>query len=190
VYLGWLRGECEQRGAEFIQRTVAPLDSLLTEEPLVVDCAGFGARELAGDSSVEAVRGQVVLVSAPAIATFIIDGANPEGTTYVFPRTDCVVVGGTSERGMTSLAPDAATRDAILRRASKLVPALAGAPVIGEAVGLRPARPEVRVETEVRPLGTVVHNYGHGGSGVTLSWGCAEEATALVLGALDHAEAS
>lgn len=48
-------------------------------------------------------------------------------------------------------------------------------------VGLRPARdPGVRVEREVTARGGVlVHNYGHGGAGVTVAWGCAEEAAAL-----------
>jgi D-amino-acid oxidase len=46
-------------------------------------------------------------------------------------------------------------------------------------VGLRPGRSAVRVEAEPRGDGLVVHDYGHGGAGVTLSWGCAEEAVAL-----------
>ena len=41
----------------------------------------------------------------------------------------------------------------------------------------RPAGP--RVEVERFGEKTVVHNYGHGGSGWSLSWGCAAEATAL-----------
>jgi D-amino-acid oxidase len=64
------------------------------------------------------------------------------------------------------------------------VPALRGARVVGEAVGLRPARPAVRLETEARPRGTVVHCYGHGGAGVTLAWGCAEEVVGLAIRAL------
>ena len=48
-------------------------------------------------------------------------------------------------------------------------------------VGLRPGRPEIRLERETLPDGVpCVHNYGHGGSGVTLSWGCAEETLRLV----------
>src|SRR5687768_12463736 len=46
---------------------------------------------------------------------------------------------------------------------------------IRTVVGLRPFRPAGFV-VEVKRFGvkTVVHNYGHGGAGVTLSWGTAE----------------
>jgi glycine/D-amino acid oxidase-like deaminating enzyme len=53
--------------------------------------------------------------------------------------------------------------------------------VIREVVGLRPYRPDgFRVATE--PLGQklLIHNYGHGGAGVTLSWGTASLAVDLV----------
>ena len=63
----------------------------------------------------------------------------------------------------------------ILDRATLLVPELSRAKVLGHRVGLRPARPSVRLERE----GNVVHCYGHGGAGVTLSWGCADEVAAL-----------
>lgn len=57
-------------------------------------------------------------------------------------------------------------------------------PIVQTTTGLRPYRAGgYRVELERlhdgRPL---VHNYGHGGSGVTISWGTAEDAAALVLG--------
>ena len=49
-------------------------------------------------------------------------------------------------------------------------------------VGLRPYRPSGFV-VRSEPLGekTLVHNYGHGGCGVTLSWGTAQLAVELVL---------
>ncbi|WP_249643973.1 hypothetical protein [Nocardia sputi] len=49
-------------------------------------------------------------------------------------------------------------------------------------VGLRPGRREVRVELDhaVLPGTPVVHNYGHGGSGITIGHGCALENAALV----------
>ncbi len=71
--------------------------------------------------------------------------------------------------------PDPATAERILHRARELVPALADARVLGHRVGLRPARAGVRLERE----GSVIHCYGHGGSGVTISWGCAAEVAAL-----------
>jgi D-amino-acid oxidase len=52
--------------------------------------------------------------------------------------------------------------------------------VLGHRVGLRPGRPQVRLETERRPAGPVVHCYGHGGAGITLSWGCADDITDAV----------
>ncbi len=68
----------------------------------------------------------------------------------------------------------------ILARARALAPELAGARVLGHKVGLRPTRPTVRLEAERAAAQTIVHCYGHGGSGVTLSWGCAGEVLAIV----------
>ncbi len=50
-----------------------------------------------------------------------------------------------------------------------------------DACGLRPIRAEVALKREMLGDGRyVIHNYGHGGGGVTLSWGCAQEVVALV----------
>jgi D-amino-acid oxidase len=69
----------------------------------------------------------------------------------------------------------------MLARAAELVPALGNAKVLRHRVGLRPARPTVRCEP-VRTGGRlVVHCYGHGGAGVTVSWGCADEVLDLIV---------
>ena len=96
------------------------------------------------------------------------------------PRGRDVVLGGTAQEGEEDRTPDPATTAVIRARCAALVPALRDAPVVGVAVGLRPARPTVRLEA----AGRVVHCYGHGGAGVTLAWGCAVEVAAL-LGATD-----
>ncbi len=71
----------------------------------------------------------------------------------------------------------------ILRDCATVDPRVLGAPVLEHRVGLRPYRPEVRLEAEPLADGRVLwHNYGHGGGGVTLSWGCALEIAAAVLG--------
>jgi D-amino-acid oxidase len=69
----------------------------------------------------------------------------------------------------------------IVKRCAAVRPEIAGARVIDHRVGLRPARTAVRLEREVLPGGrALVHNYGHGGAGITVAWGCAREAAELV----------
>ena len=80
------------------------------------------------------------------------------------------------------LAPDPAITEQILRRCIAVLPELAGAPVLGVEVGIRPGRPRVRLERADCGSPPVVHNYGHAGNGVMLSWGCADAATVLALG--------
>lgn len=98
---------------------------------------------------------------------------------YVVPRLHDIVVGGTAEEGSWDRRPDPATATRLLERAERLVPAIAGARVLAHRTGLRPARPAVRLEAEERDGTTVVHCYGHGGSGMTVSWGCADEVVTL-----------
>jgi len=85
--------------------------------------------------------------------------------------------------GDADLEPHPETTAAILERCCALEPGLAGARVLSVGVGLRPGRPTVRLESERRGAKTVVHDYGHGGAGVTLSWGCAAEVCERVLAA-------
>jgi D-amino-acid oxidase len=149
--------------------------SALPEGRTVVDCAGLGARRLAGDETLTPVRGQVVLVEQFGLAGWWLD---EEGPTYLVPRGEVVVVGGTDQAGDWSRSPSAETAADILQRAAEIVPDVRRARVVQHRVGLRPARPAVRLER----VGEVVHCYDHGGAGVTLAWGCAEEVVRLVEG--------
>lgn len=168
VYLPWLRGRVEELGGTVTRLT---LGGLPDGPELVVNCSGLGGRLLGADRSVVPVRGQVAYLEQVGLDRWWLDGT---GLTYVIPRSRDIVVGGTEEPGEWNPTPDPATGQGILERARALVPQLAGARVLRHAVGLRPARPEVRLER----VGRVVHCYGHGGSGVTLSWGTAAEVVA------------
>jgi D-amino-acid oxidase len=157
----------------------------LPRAEIVVNAAGLGAGRLAGDPSVTPVRGQVAVLDNPGLRNWVCDEDEVDGMlTYVLPRVDDVVVGGTAQEGDARLDPDPQEAAALLRRAGALVPELARARVRAHRVGLRPVRPAVRLEREATEDGTVVHCYGHGGSGVTLSWGCAEDVLRLVLDAV------
>jgi D-amino-acid oxidase len=181
AYLDWLLRRFVALGGALQRRTVETFGELPGD--VVVNCAGVGARSLAGDGSLDAVRGQVAYVRTGAPLRFMVDETGPNALAYVLPRRDVVVLGGTAEQGDWELRPREATTKNILERTRRLQPQLAEATLVGAAVGLRPARPEVRLERETladgRPL---VHDYGHGGSGFTLSWGCADEVAELVLG--------
>lgn len=171
VYLRWLRCRLDDLGGTLTRMSLRALPSV--SESVLVDCAGLGARLLAGDKDVRPVRGQVVLVRGVALDRWWLDASGP---TYVIPREHEVVVGGTDEDGEWSRTPSPETATEILHRATALVPELADAEVVAHRVGLRPVRPSVRLEAE----GRVVHCYGQGGAGVTLSWGCADEVSGLV----------
>jgi D-amino-acid oxidase len=168
-YLVWLHAKVLDAGGTVTRMALAQLP----EGPLVVDCSGLGSRHLADDPTTTPVRGQVVVLEQIGLEEWWLA---EEGPTYVIPRTHDIVVGGTDDAGEWDRTPSPATADDILRRATALVPALAAARILRHKVGLRPARPEVRLER----VGDVVHCYGHGGAGVTLSWGCAAEVAALV----------
>jgi D-amino-acid oxidase len=177
VYLEWLGERVLEAGGSVTRLNLHGLPPTGDGGPdAVVDCSGIGARFLAADLTVQPVQGQVVLVEQVGLERWWLDSTATEGPTYVVPRSRDIVVGGTDAEGEWSRTPSPEVAASILRRGLRLVPALAGAEVIGHRVGLRPARPEVRLER----VGDVVHCYGHGGAGVTLSWGCADEVAALL----------
>lgn len=176
VYLPYLAERLQAAGGTL---TRMPLSALPTRG-LVVNCTGLASRALAADPTVYPVRGQVLRMSNPGITEWWADDADPDVLTYVLPQTRHLVVGGTAQVDDFETTPDEAIGQEILRRATRLVPALARATVLSHRVGLRPGRPRVRLETVRGEEGTVVHCYGHGGSGVTLSWGCADDVLAEV----------
>lgn len=182
VHLPWLRAEAERVGVRCVRRAIASFDEALAVAPVVVNCAGLGARALCGDASLRAVRGQVVLVEPVAGVGAFVDDA-PSQPFYAVPRRDGIVLGGTAQDGDERTTADERDTAAILAGMAARLPALAGASVRAVRVGLRPCRPTVRLERQLLPDGrAIIHCYGHGGSGYTLSWGCAREVADLVAG--------
>jgi D-amino-acid oxidase len=179
-YLPWLERRLTELGGTVVERRLGSLEEGLEEVSVVVNCAGLGAARLAGDDDVVPVRGQVVVVERPpGLDEWLLDQSDERALTYVVPREETVVLGGTAEVGSTELQPDPVTAEAIRKRSGALVPAVTEARVLEHRVGLRPGRSAVRLEREERSQGVVVHCYGHGGAGVTLSWGCAAEVARL-----------
>lgn len=183
IYLEYLVNRFKELGGEIEQREVTSLEEPLSQSQVVVNCAGLGARSLVGDEGLFPIRGQIIRVAKLRIERVMLDEDEEYGVTYIVPRsTDCIL-GGTAQVGDWTLESDAATAEAIIERCAHLAPEVRDAQVLEHLVGLRPGRDVVRLEKEAQPNGkVVVHNYGHGGAGITLSWGCAEEVASLVAG--------
>ncbi|HWE34067.1 MAG TPA: FAD-dependent oxidoreductase [Solirubrobacteraceae bacterium] len=163
----------ELEPARITRRTVTSLDEF---SGLVVNCTGLGARRLAADPTVSAARGQVVHVAGLPRVPCLCD---EDRMIYILPREDRTIVGGSYEQGNQDEAVDPAQSESLLARARALVPQLAAAAVLGAQVGLRPARAD---GPRVERVGDVIHCYGHGGAGLTLSWGCARRVVELAAG--------
>jgi D-amino-acid oxidase len=186
VYLGYLLARLNRAGAQLRAAEFASLDEAaeLTGAKVIVNCSGVGAHRLVPDPAVTPVRGQVIIAENPGLSEFFVGvGEEPDDLSYFFPHGDIVLLGGTEEPGNWSLEPDPATTERILRDCAAVEPRLSGVTVTEHRIGLRPVRPSVRLEAESLGGGRrLLHNYGHGGAGVTLSWGCAMEIVTEVLG--------
>lgn len=171
TYLPWLAARLAAAGGTITRMPLAALP----QRGVVVNATGVSARATARDPDVRPVRGQVVVLENPGLTRWWVDDADPARPLYVLPRGEDVVVGGTADDGEWDTTPDLAVAEQVLARATAVEPRLRGARVLAHRVGLRPARPAVRLETVVDDDRAVVHCYGHGGAGVTLSWGCADD---------------
>jgi D-amino-acid oxidase len=179
AYLTWLAGRVQALGGRIEQRVVTSLGEAGAGADVVVNCSGLGARQLAGDDNVEPVWGQHVLVSAPFVDEFVFEGGASADGIGIVPHRRGVLLGGVRRPGRNLLMPDQQIAAETIARAAVAVPELAAAPVLGIEVGLRPGRPSVRLEAERTDGTAVIHNYGHDGSGVFWSWGCAADVVAL-----------
>ncbi|MGY9071403.1 MAG: FAD-dependent oxidoreductase [Acidimicrobiales bacterium] len=179
IYLQWLLNEFERLGGTVTLAEVADLEDIRAES--IVNCTGLGARELVGDNTMFGIRGQMVLVPNDGIDTGISDETDPQRISYIYPRSNHLYLGGARDTGDHRPDPDPALTERILNDAPNLDPRVAGREPVDVRVGFRPGRPSVRLERETLEDGrTVVHNYGHGGAGYIMSWGCAGEVAELL----------
>lgn len=173
IFLPWLMNALQEKGTNFIEKEITNLHNLLNEFDIVINCSALGARTLCKDDSVIPVRGQVVLLEPGYPDYIFIDNQTP---AYIVPRKDATIVGGTYEEGINEAIVEETALQEILDKAYAILPELKNRKVMGSWAGLRPYRNEVRLERD----GNIIHNYGHGGSGFTLSFGCAEAVAALI----------
>jgi D-amino-acid oxidase len=180
MYLDYLVERLADAGGTIELGEVESLAEATARAPIAVNCTGARAVELVADRQLTPTRGQLVVVENPGVDRFFVEHDESPNPTYFLPHGDHVVLGGSAEPARTDMDPDPGTSAAIRSRCAAIEPSLGRARVLGHRVGLRPSRPRVRLERVDVGRRHVIHNYGHGGSGVTLSWGCAREVLALV----------
>lgn len=178
VYYPWMVSQFEQAGGTMSSVELGALSDVSDDFDAVINCTGAFAKDIAHDYIVKSARGQVVIVKNPGITECI---TSFDETFYIYPRGEHCVLGGSFESGNWSMDVDDDLTQAIVARAAAFDPRLQGIEIVDVRVGLRPLRAEVRLERDALPDGTpLIHNYGHGGAGYTLSWGCAEEVMTLL----------
>jgi D-amino-acid oxidase len=183
AYLAYLNERLAEFGVHVEIDRVASFADWAAAARSIVNCTGLGARELVPDPMVFPTRGQLLVVrnfDHGGIDQFFQDNPLGSDLTYYFPHGDHVVLGGCAVEYAADEKPDPDIAEGIRKRCGAIEPRILQMPIIEDRVGLRPTRAEVRVEREERDGTTVIHNYGHSGNGVTLSWGCAEEVCRLL----------
>jgi D-amino-acid oxidase len=175
IYLDYLAARFRKAGGEIHANVrFEKLEDVDTKFDLVINCAGIGARELVRDAGLEPHRGQVAIVpKIEGLSYAVVCDDAP--LMYAIPRANDCVFGGTNDLS-DNLAADLETTQRIVGECSRVLK-IEKPCVLAERVGLRPFRKSgVCLERcRLRDGRTVIHNYGHGGAGFTLSWGCARE---------------
>jgi D-amino-acid oxidase len=205
-YLSWLHKQVALAGCTLVlghlSGDLRSQEQQLRREfaaDLIVNCTGLGAYELAGDKDLCPHRGAVIRMDntgqhMPRITAAHCVANDPatdhQDMIFIVPRgDDRLLLGGLVEPGEwgTNVGLDYPPIADLLRRNVQFLPVLASATLDHAEpvrVGLRPFRGHsVRLEHE--PGTAIIHNYGHGGAGVSLSWGCAEHVAALATRLLD-----
>ena len=179
IYLDYLADRLLEGGGDIHSNVkFEKLEEVSSVFDIVINSPGIGARELLQDIDLEPHRGQVAIVAkVDKLACAIVCDDAP--LMYAIPRTNDCVFGGTNEIS-DNLAIDPVVTSIIVAECSHVLN-LREPKALAERVGLRPFRRSgVRIErAQLRDGRVVIHNYGHGGSGFTLSWGCAEQVFAL-----------
>ena len=183
IYMDYIMNNFKQLGGKIVQKDIQNIDDILKSEfQTIVNCTGLGSRTLFNDKKVYSVRGQLVTIrKIPGIEDVIVDHDNPvKDLCIITPRIDNITLGGVDQAYNYNLEPNEKDTKDIIKKCTEIDPRLKDLEIIDVTVGLRPQRYPIRIEKETIANKTIVHNYGHGESGFTLSWGCAKKVVDLV----------
>ncbi|KAK3794631.1 hypothetical protein RRG08_003777 [Elysia crispata] len=185
AYMAWLMKRFKELGGTIRQARIEKIEEIAGDCDILINCSALSSRYLFNDKEIKPVRGQVWKIRAPWIKHFYIFDDHVLEHPYILPGVDFVTVGGNAQEGSWKTQPDPDEARRIWDKAVERLPPLQYATPLRSWAGLRPWRENPRLESDTIDVQgrniKVIHNYGHGGSGVTMHWGCALEVTAMVL---------
>lgn len=177
LYLPHLFEAFLSNGGTFLHEEIFSLAELAALDQWVVNCTGLGAKAICQDEELYPIRGQILRCSKLKEQSFA-DPTKKGALLYLINRSEDAVIGGTDYDQDWNEAEDPKDTELILDRLKKS--GIHQEPEILEVlVGLRPKRSAVRFEFDPDFL-NVFHNYGHGGAGFTVAWGCALELAEII----------
>jgi len=148
---------------------------------IFINCLGLEAFRIFNDNEVYPVRGVLIhLKEKVRLNKFICWDDHPEGVTYLISRKDKCVLGGTTDKGNWDTTTTKEEIEKIYKRCLSVAPEIEGGEIIGTWVGLRPGRTALRIELDLSYEKPVIHNVGHGGSGLTIHWGTADDVVTIL----------
>jgi D-amino-acid oxidase len=174
VFLLWLvRKLARSRSAEFYDRSFRSLEEVAAvPASAIVNATGYGAKELTSDPDLIADKGQAAILDLDLRQA--MDWSISADGFYIYPRGDETMLGGTDEMGVTNERIDEVVIELLINGNKRVLPAIHRGNIKRCIAGIRPYRQTgQRIEIEVISGKRIVHNYGHGGSGVTLAPGSA-----------------
>ena len=174
IYLEYLFDEF--RG-EILLDEILSFEEIESSDSLIINCTGLGSRILAEDNALYPVKGQIVKIKTTENIICAADD-HPDHFFYIIPRRDCIVLGGSSEPYNFNPNPNDDITRTIFERAQKVDSKIKESDLLAVETGFRPYRPSIRLEKD--PERNIIHNYGHGGSGFTVSWGCSKAVLDIV----------
>ncbi len=201
VYMEWLMKEVLKLGVTVLEKEI--MGNLLNQKEdllahfecdYIVNCTGLGAKQLANEYMYP-LRGALVRVENSRNGLPILNKAycvsfdektREQDIVFIVPRgKNLIILGALAEENETDLGINLENYTQIkdmYERCVEFFPKLKDVNIIPSEpvrVGLRPFRKgNVRLDWDEN--GKIIHNYGHGGAGVTFSWGCAEEVVSMI----------
>ncbi|UOX34048.1 FAD-binding oxidoreductase [Flavobacterium sediminilitoris] len=178
LYLPYLFTRFTNNGGAFKEQQIISLQEAANLNTLIINCTGLGAKELCNDTDLQPMRGQILRCEKMDIPSYA-DSIKKGALSYIINRSEDCVIGGTDYENDWNTNVEINDTNLIIKRLLDIGLSQKTPNIIEEIVGLRPKRSAVRFEFDEN-FSNIFHNYGHGGAGFTVAWGCAIDLVEIV----------